>query len=157
MTNKQIDYYSLYSDVKKFNLFNFPKIDQREEVYLNGPIILFFGQYSSQMPEIILEYERKIIEIISKIKGENVQIFYRPHPNNSQSQIKGIPSISKYIVSERILNISLFSSTQIDNNFQGDKILIRTSHIFPEISFDCVDKIINIDNLKAYIKKWLKN
>lgn len=159
LDNKMTEYYELekYSNFYKFDLITdqqFPEVAEIKKV-----VILFLSQKFDDSVTIIGQAEDKILSILTELnKSDGLKIYYKPHPNHLSSmkfenqRIHVISSINDLNINEDFpILISLFSSTHIDPNFYGAKLLVETEMIKPNISFSN-GQIVSLNDLSTSIK-----
>lgn len=90
----------------------------------------------------------------------NLRLHYKPHPNRPTSPAPRGFSLLKDVADvnncPNTLFLSFFSTCQIDPSFKGRKILVRGELIYPEISFDDTEEIVDIDKLVVIIHGLMK-
>ncbi len=131
--------------------------------YGNRRVICLLGQASASAPDILLSEEIRMLEILNVMaeKHQKVVFVYKKHPNNSGgmlNQFDKIKFIGNVLVGgepNNVLQMSLYSTCQIDTNFIGEKVLIETDLIKPQLVYLNFEKIVNILALEDFLYQWL--
>jgi hypothetical protein len=125
---------------------------------LSQAIIVFLGQTFSGTSRLINDAE---IEIVSRLRNEfagdaGVALFYKPHPTAvhlpAPSGFKKLSDLSTVNGRSETMFVSMFSTCQIDPNFIGRKVLVRTRLIRPEIAFDDTEELVDLHELIQLIR-----
>ncbi len=166
LTENQKEYYNFFNPMeygyRKLNNKG-KKLDNEAKPLTSHKGIVFLGQYSEGVSELIKEVEFEVFNIIDSIDCSNKSFstYYKPHPNSNVSShfksnnLRYIAGQDELEGLENILYVTMFSTCQIDPNFEGDKILVGSKFIRPEISFSGQD-IIELEDLRSYFDSWIK-
>lgn len=123
-------------------------------------VITLLGQSSQNVSSLIYDSEIKILEILNDLAKVNKSVIflYKKHPNSNLSygdRYSNINNTKSLVEADSLLQISLYSTCQIDPNFLGEKILIETYLIKPSLAYGNQEPIVLIDNLFSYVQNWL--
>ena len=143
LDDKMIEYYDLkqHSNCHKFHLTADQQAPVVEEI--NKVSIVFMSQIFDDSVTDTRQAEDNVLTVLSEVnKSLGVTTYYKPHPNRRSSvrlddeAFHVMSSIDQLDFDEEFpIIISLFSSTHIDPNFFGAKLLVETDIIKPSISF----------------------
>lgn len=161
LTQHQRSYYMpIYSCEYKLRSLNVKRSNKVEPVLAHEfpkVVLVFLSQTSFSVSQIVSENE---VTVISRLAAEfasspKIKLLYRAHPNNhtattppgfhplhNLAAVNGHPST---------IFVSLFSTCYLDPNFIGRKFLIRIGLIYPELVFDNMDDILNLDSLIQHL------
>lgn len=163
LTDSQAIYYNYFNKTNHEIIAINANIQQVKKIP-DEIVLCFLGQYSESSPKIIYEDEIDILNIISKVAANynTVNYLYKKHPNCRSINIEefsGIDILDGKVVAgdpSLILQISLYSTCQIDPNFIGDKVLIETQYIKPRLLYGEAQPVVNIDELHVFLEEWIK-
>ena len=114
---------------------------------------VFLSQVFQGSGKVIADNESSLLRNLSSHFGEetNIKLFYKKHPNSNKTLA---PDEFEWLYSEAQLddfkNVifgSFYSTCQIDPSFRGEKVLLRSNLLYPEIVFDSSEKILSLDDL----------
>ncbi len=120
--------------------------------------IVFLGQTFRGVNEVISTNQERILRRLDEEFGGDaaVQLYYKPHPtsngNNAAAGFNVLTDINLVNGLDGTVFVSLFSTCQIDPNFRGRKILVRSQLIHPEIAFDDSEEILILDKLITLVR-----
>jgi hypothetical protein len=162
LTNRQIDYYRAI----RFCNYTIRSLNVRPpsagaRISTSSPSrvnLVFLGQTFGGISRIIADAEA---EIVTRLRGEfagaaGLCLLYKPHPTAAHLPAPtGFEKLSDAStvngLSETIF-VSMFSTCQIDPNFVGRKLLVRTHLIRPEIAFDDTEDIVDLNKLIQLVR-----
>lgn len=103
----------------------------------NFPVaFVFLSQVSNAAPSLVaLEEEKFLSEIVSKYTHVEKYFYYKPHPNSDMIVPDGFIDFSNSSQKNNFIYISFYSSSYLDPDFYGVKILIETKYLKPSIVF----------------------
>lgn len=159
LTKRQINYYLPSRDCSyHLRLLNNPVEVINPKAPEPGIDLIFLSQSFGGGDNLINYNERLVVHSLQRdlTSDKNIRLHYKPHPNHPNPQpppgfslLKEITCINGF---PGTVFLSLFSTCQIDPKFKGKKILIRSKLIYPEISFDETEEIVDIDALISRFK-----
>lgn len=123
--------------------------------------LVLLSQTFAGVSEVIAHNEERVVQRLhSEFKSEpRVQLQYKAHPNSSRQtpptgfqQIANVDAINGRVGT---LFVSFFSTCQIDPAFKGHKVLLRGEWIYPEISFDDTETILDDAGLVQWVQAHL--
>ena len=162
MTQSQIKYYQTFNRMDvSFGLIS-DNVQNRLDIGDDVAVVLL-GQYSAGQSHHIRDAERQMVQILEGLAGDfsGARFFYKKHPNNAEEDAANtaIESLAGRLVQgrpERVVQISLYSTCQVDPNFIGDKYLVESRYVKPQFAFDDEEPVIAIEDLAARLGEWLR-
>ena len=159
LTQRQVEYYHAINHCRyqKFQL-NQSDVPAITDADARGCNLIFLSQSLGPAGNAVINTNE--VAVISRLQAEfskisDVHLYYKPHPNYLNKIIpknfKAWPTTEGAHISHRSIYVSFFSTCQIDPSFEGRKILIRGDLIFPEISFDETEEIVDLDTLVTIV------
>lgn len=123
---------------------------------------VFLSQVFAGVSDVVASNEASVlVRLSAEFAGlSEVRLLYRPHPNSHRPVVP--------LGFELLLNLdevngcggtvfaSFYSTCQIDPTFKGRKVLLRGHLIYPEISFDESEEIVNLDELVCLLSSYGK-
>ena len=157
ITERQRQYYLATRDcnysLRKLNDKHCAVVNSLPSTQQSAIRFVFLSQSFSGVSEIISCNEARVMQRLAEEFGDSMQIklLYRPHPNCHQPAVPGgferLWQLEKVNGCPGTVYASFFSTCQIDPAFKGRKILVRGDLIYPEISFDENETILDIEQL----------
>lgn len=154
VTERQIAYYRAVGPCHyEKTVLKINRPDPDKHIQNQHCSVIFVSQIFDGISPLVQEAEAELLPTLVKVVGTIglARLFYRPHPN--ETKIKAPDGFIRSSMFEdygpvrtRIF-LSLFSTTHIDPNFQGDSYLIQTQYIRPDIGFDEDGKILTVSEL----------
>lgn len=167
LTQRQSLYYlPIYGCEYKQRLLNVNTLDNRSLAPVCGKskvVLVFLSQTSFSVSQIVSENEEKVVSRLATefYPSASIDLLYKAHPNNHTpiTPLGFQPLLNLATVNGHpgVVFVSLFSTCYLDPNFIGRKLLIRTGLIYPELVFDNMDDIMNLEDLVQYITKLIEN
>lgn len=162
LLNNQIVFHSEFVKDCTYRIRKIPCEDVPIKNFIDGTAVVFLGQVQKRSTYVEQDIEIGILDILSEVQKEfdTTLFFYKPHPNAlnasiNNTKIDNANNDLKFTKYSKKLFISSFSTSHIDPKFSGDKILVASKYIRPEIVFGETDDIVEIDILKDYLFTWL--
>lgn len=124
---------------------------------------VFLSQVFAGVSEVVASNEVRVLDRLNaEFAGSpDVRLFYKPHPNKHQSVAPEGFELFTHLAEVNghlgTVFASFFSTCQIDPTFEGHKVLLRGDLIYPEISFDDSEEIVNFDELVALLRRLAEN
>lgn len=158
LTHSQLEFYKNFNPNTEFNIRNI-QLNAQSRVPVKGVCFIFLGQYSNSAPALIKSYEISVLEILEMLSKKHpcVNFMYKKHPNNysfDRSLYKNIILLSgvpKADDNAKLVQFSFYSTCHIDPNFEGEKFLIQTDLIRPQIVFGESADIVKLNMLSEKI------
>lgn len=123
---------------------------------------VFLSQVFKGSGDVIADNEKSTLRRLSAhfSKEPNLKLLYKKHPNNNLTIVpdsfQSFDSKSYLGGLENLIFASFYSTCQIDPSFVGEKVLLRSNLLYPEIVFDSSEKILSLDELIAMLETRLK-
>lgn len=162
LNNEQKRFYSAYNKHIKISLRSIRLRKDIKTFDVDKPCLVLLGQYSPISDEQIRIDELALLDVLDKFSKShpNVYVYYKIHPNNDSFDLSEYSNVKvlkgEHVQTEKLLQISLFSTCQIDPNFKGEKYLIETQLIKPEFAFGKDEPQVYIDTLSLFLEKKFK-
>ena len=161
LTKRQVEYYRPINScnyiVRKLNLRS-PIKDEPAKITAITKTVVFLSQKFNKSNQVIIDAETEIIDRLRCEFGAEqwVRLLYKPHPTSANlpaprgfQSLGDLGSVNGF---DETIFVSMFSTCQIDPNFVGRKLLVRTNLIRPEIAFDDTEEIVEINKLIQVIR-----
>jgi hypothetical protein len=119
--------------------------------------LIWLSQVFESAGAIIGDEEKKIIACLGDALTSKVgiELYYKAHPNSTSATppvgFKLITSLAEVNGRKGTVFASFFSTCQIDPAFKGNKVLIKSHLICPQISFDQAENILSCDDLLSFL------
>lgn len=123
---------------------------------------VFLSQVFRGSGDVIADNEKSTLRRLSSHFGKekNLKLLYKKHPNSNQTVV---PDSFERLDNEAHLNgfenvifVSFYSTCQLDPSFVGEKVLLRSNLLYPEIVFDSSEKIVSLDELIVMLETRLE-
>lgn len=163
LTQHQRNYYMpIYGCEYKLRSLNVKKRNIDSPVVAHGlskVALVFLSQTSFSVSQVVSENEAKVISRLAAefASSPKIELLYKAHPNNQAAIVppgfQPLRNLAAVNGHPGTIFVSLFSTCYIDPNFIGRKFLIRIGLIYPELVFDNMDDILNLDDLMQYLRQ----
>lgn len=167
LTQHQRSYYKpIYDCEYRLRSLNVKKSNKGEPTVgheFSKVVLVFLSQTSFSVTQIVSENEVKVVARLAAefASSPNVELLYRAHPNNHTAitplgfqPLRDLAAVNGH---PGTIFVSLFSTCYLDPNFIGRKLLIRIGLIYPELVFDNMDDILDLDGLIRYVNHVIAN
>ena len=166
LTKKQIAYYRpirpcTYSIRELNDRCSLPNLTLGQLVGERGIKLVWLSQRQQEDAGIISTNESSILQTLrAAFHGRaGIELFYKPHPNRENlpptPDFSMVSDIGQLNGLTGTVYLSFYSTCQIDPTFKGVKILIKAENIYPQISFDEGEPIMDSMELVDYIESIL--
>jgi hypothetical protein len=119
--------------------------------------LVFLSQVFDGVTEVVSNNETIVLKQLSEefADSSNLCLHYKPHPNRHKPIVprgfKLLLNVDEVNGNPGTVFVSFYSTCQIDPSFKGRKVLIRCPLIYPEIVFDELEIIFELDELISFI------
>jgi hypothetical protein len=163
LTQRQQKYYMAIHDCEyKLRTLN-SKVSENIAPILDDNSILirlvFLSQTSSTVTKVVLDNEVRVVQRLASefAASPHVKLLYRAHPNNSSLVVpdgfESLGNVDEVNGQPGTIYVSFFSTCYIDPTFKGIKILLRGDLIYPELIFDELGDIFDLDGLMHFVRQ----